>query len=197
MVSKAALIAETGAADDGTLEDLITRATAFVERQTGRYFGAPKTVSYVLRGQGDRDLWLPEPPTDPESDPSEVVARCYPGADGTTITRGADDGFEVRLQGTRAKLVRKGGCRWRLDYEYEAEVEIGYEEDEGPGDVRQLVLALCSVRLNTRGNEGLSAETLGDYALTKPAIHAFDDGDLRSIHGAQATIRAWRRSVYA
>ena len=169
MISVGVLCAEIEVEDDGTLPDLIRRATEFVERQTGRYFGEPEAETYYLVGLGDRNLWLPEKPVADEygeyDQPLMVFERAYPGADDLELDIGTD--YEVRVRGAESRLVRLGNQVWREGYEYEVTYTRGYAVDTGPGDVRQVVLDLCALKVGERGSEGIRSESIGsDYQYT-------------------------------
>ena len=69
----------------------------------------------------------------------------------------------------------------------------GYAIDAGPKDIEQLLIDLVSLRLNLQGTEGLASEAIGGYSYTRAAATDFEDGDLRRLPTALATINAWRR----
>jgi hypothetical protein len=182
-------------ADDQLLNELLGRALAFVEKQTGRYFGEEHAVEEYLTGDGKRNLWLAGlpliDPTD-EYDALLVVEQLHPGAAQTAIAEGAANGFEVRGGGRQYWLVRRGGYVWQRGYEYIVTYVEGYEIDGLPGDIEQLLIDLVSSRYSSIGAEGLRSETIGGYSYT-----AFSESDLSSIEGAQDTLAAWRRMVFA
>lgn len=184
---RAALKLTPTAIEAPVLAEFRDRAIAFVERQTTRYFGAPRTVTEYVEGNGARALTLAEAV---RAGTPTVEERGCPGAAATAVTT-----FALRREGTRSVLVRTDGW-WRLGWEYAVTYEQGYADDAGPGDIAALVIALVGQRLATRGKEGLASETIGGYAYTHPAIHAFEDGDLRAIPGAVRTLEAWRPLVF-
>jgi hypothetical protein len=175
------------------LADMIARAVAFIETQTNRDFSAPATVTQYLSGNGSRTLQLPGPLVQIDSDDGLglVIEREYPGATETILTS-----VDVRSGRKGHHLVRLDGV-WKAGYEYAVTYTTGYVEDQGPGDIEQLVIDLVGLRLAREGREGLSGETIGGYSYTVTPIHAYDDGDLKSLPGAMATIKAWRLLVIA
>lgn len=173
------------------LADLQARAVSFVERQTHRYFGEVAETQVVLRGNGTRHLQLPNAPTDPGY--IAVSEQKYQGASTTLL--GFPGDFAVRPLGTTAYLARAGGNVWQHGYEYVVTYDHGFPVDGGPRDIESLVIALVGRRLGEMGSDGLSSETIGGYSYTRPAIHAFEDGDLRSIPGAVRTLDYWRLTV--
>jgi hypothetical protein len=198
MISVDAFIAESGAEDDGTLEDMIQRATEFVQTMTRRYFGVPVPHTYRRIGHGSTNLYLPEPPTVMDADPLIVEERMWPGDDPTLIIRGDSAGadeFDVRPDATRAVFVRYGRTVWFTGYEYTTTYTRGYLVDMGPGDVRQLVYDLVKNKLDARtlGADDLKSETIDNYAYTR-----FGASDLDAIgKNAWAVIDAWKVLVYA
>lgn len=179
----------------GLLEDIRDRALAFIETQTGRYFGPPQTVTEWVTGGGGRYLQL--------SDRASVVTlteRAYPGATGASLVEVVDGAghWVTRENANTTFLIRSGdGSQWAAGYEYEVTYQRGYEVDQGPKDIEALLIALVGARLAIMESEGMSGESIGGYSYTKTPIHAYDDGDLRAIPGAVRTINAWRRLVVA
>lgn len=168
--------------DQSLVTGLEERAVSFLERQTGgRFFRAKATTSEIVDGQGTRDLWLSDPPT---QDPSEVLEVEEVGDTGTEIAAADDDGWERR----GAKLVRKGGCVWEAGYEYHVTYERGYTADQNepadltdaPKDLRQAVIDLVALKYRQRGMEGTERGGFGDYSFTV--------GDVAQIPGLQDTI---------
>jgi hypothetical protein len=175
------------------LGDLRDRAVAFVERQTGRYFGLPVEQVDILTGTGTRHLSLTELVVDGEA--VAVIEQEYAGADATGLE--PSTGFQVRHTGYSSVLTRVGGDRWALDREYLVTYTRGYVVDSGPGDIEQLIVALVGLRIAGMGADGIQTETIGGYSYSKYAIHAYEDGDMRSIPGAVRTIEAWKGPVFA
>ena len=188
---------------DTMLTALEARAVAFVEKQTGRYFGAVEAIEWELRGDGSEKLWLPESPVKTDGTAAAVadlvvVYRGWPGDDETTLTHSDDDGFLLRSSQRgrfpRWWLHRKGGELWWCGYEYDVTTKRGYATSGEPGDIRQLVLDLCALKWNLRDKAGLESETVGGYSYTRSD---FDENDLTAIVGALATIEAWRPGPFA
>lgn len=193
MISVGVLCAELDIEDDGTLPDLIRRATEFVQQQTGRYFGEPREETVYLEGTGKARLWLPDVPAHDEYgqylEPAVVYERRHPGDTPYDLELGVE--YEIRVRGVEAQLVRIDGYSWKREYEYEVTYTVGYEVDTGPGDVRQAVIDLCSLKLQQKGSEGIRSESLGqDYQYTY-----FASGDLDAVPAARAVIELWRRPV--
>ncbi len=188
---RAALALGSSSPDPDLLADVLRRAVAFVERQTHRHFGEPAETQVIIAGNGTRHLRLPDPPSDP--DYVSVTEQRYPG-DATTLL-GTPGDFVVRPVDTTAYLARAGGNVWEWGREYVVTFERGYQEDQGPADIEALLIELVGRRLATMGSDGLASETIGGYSYSRPAIHAFEDGDLRSIPGAVRTLDYWRLPV--
>jgi hypothetical protein len=182
-------------ADDPALHELSLNALAFVESQTRRYFGAVAEHEEILTGESSRRLWLSEAPVEPPADPDyptvaplvTVEERALPGAEPVAV-----EDFQLRRNGAEAYLVRTLGGVWLRDYEYTVTYWRGYDQLELPGDIRQLVLDLVSVKRSLRGQEALRSETVGGYSYTR-----FGTTDLDAVMGGWATIHAWRRPVFA
>jgi hypothetical protein len=187
--------------DDDTeaavLLELERNALAFVQTQARRYFGPPAPVTEYLAGTGSRSLWLsdvplePEEPADPEDDPTPrvlVLDLNHAAAAATPL-----EDFDLRVADERdAALVRHGALRWSPLREYAVTYQRGYREGEEPGDIRQLVLDLVSVKFALRGSEGLRSESMGGYSYTR-----IGETDMDAATGGWATIHAWRRPVFA
>jgi hypothetical protein len=170
------------------IADMIERATAFVQTQTGRYFGPIVTATDYLDGRGGRFLGLSQVAIPNENGELVLVEeRAYPGGTATVVLP-AD--YQVRNSDRLSTLVRLGGDVWTRGLEYAVTYERGYDVDGGPPDVSQLVIDLIALRLKFIGKEGMRSETIGGYSYTR-----FGEGDLDSIDGAKATINAWRRPV--
>lgn len=164
----------TASTDDGYLVDLEVQAVSFVERETGRYFGAVASVTEYLIGGGTDTLFLSEAPAAP---PTTVTERTYPGGDATTITAADADGYVLR--GTM-KLVRKGGGIWARGYEYEVTYDRGYAAEAEPGEIRMLVTDLVAYWYEER----VPVASLGSGAEPLP-LHA------------SKILASWRRRPWA
>jgi len=161
---------------------MIADAQAFLEQQTGRYFGLPASATQVLTGTGGFLLFLPDKL---QTGTPAVTERAYPGAAETAVT-----GFEVRQGKAGTTLARTDGSLWRQGYEYEVVYTRGYLVDSGPPDILRLALDLIALRLNQQDLEGLQSGSIGKFSFTR-----FSGNDLDSVPGAQSTIHAWRRPV--
>lgn len=195
MISVAKLQAAVPAAvgkDEALLQDMIARAQALIESVTRRYFGEPEHVTEILAGTGTYHLRL-QNYADMDSD-DDVSEWDRPG--GTEVVIPVED-IDLRAGANTTYLARLDGEVWRLDYEYHVPYTRGYVVDDGPPDVEGLILDLLAMKLNTLGKEGLASETIGGYSYTRPAIYAFDAGDLKQLPGAMAVIKAWQHRVFA
>lgn len=116
--------------EDDYLSTLEVNAVAWLEAQTGRYFGAADAahVEWVY-GTGTRSLWLADTPSAVNS----VAERSDPGVTSTAITNYQQRGRE---------LVREDGDLWMAGYEYEVDYDRGYAAGAEPADVRQAVIGL-------------------------------------------------------
>jgi hypothetical protein len=61
---------------DTRLAEMLDRARAIVESLTGRYFGPVAEVIEYIRGQGIRNLWLTDLPTEAD-DYAEILVSEY------------------------------------------------------------------------------------------------------------------------
>lgn len=204
MIDVEDLLAATGAEDTAanraTLEELERNALAWVQNQTGRYFGPPEQVTEYITGTGGRRIYLRDHPVLDiteyyyDADTEVLVAEAaYPGADLTEIE---ETGFQVRLSEREFALWRLGDAQlWTASpYEYAITYYRGYLPGEEPGDIRQLVLDLVLVRWKIRaeGMTGLRSETIGGYSYTR-----FGNDDVDAVSGGWSTIHSWRRPVVA
>lgn len=173
------------------LEKLEEAAVAFVETQTGRYFGPPEEYTEQLAGRGVGSLWLSSRPVAGDGPLVVLEERSYPGSDPQPLV--IDEDFGIVLHSDDAELVRFGGCLgWPRGYSYTATYRRGYAPGEEPADIRQLVIDLVAVRYSMAGREGLRSESVGGYSYTR-----FGDSDLDAVMGGSATIDIWRRPVVA
>jgi hypothetical protein len=197
-------IPEEDASEDAILTELERNAVAFVQTQTRRYFGPPAPHVEYIMGTGTRHLWIPDLPLEPEApepiDPPDpeapepeplprltVAEYTQPGAEPVEVLD-----FDLRLFDVEAVAVRHGGVFWDARREYAAGYLRGYYAGEEPGDIRQLVMDLVSIKRTLRGSEGLRSESMGGYSYTR-----FGETDLDAVMGGWATINAWRRLVFA
>jgi hypothetical protein len=186
-------IADSDSAYDGLLLSLEERAVAFVEAQTDRYFRAPVDVTEFHTGRGWPILTLS---AIANVAPTTVTERPYPGGTDTVITASADDGFVVRPGTRMTRLIRKNGLAWIDCYEYEITFKRGYTTGQEPGDIRQLVIDLVSLKFGLRDSAGggIQSESIGGYSYR---TGDFSRADLDAIPTAGETVRLWRGLVYA
>lgn len=182
-------VAEAAGIDPGVLGDMIARATAFVESQTRWYFGEPTEITEYLSGSGGRFLRLKQRIAD--EDYVTVTEAPHAGGTATAIDAGA---FAIRLDGQASALVRTDGACWIRGYEYAVAYQQGFDAEEIPDDIQQLVIDLIRSRLLNRDTDGLTGETFAGYSYSKTA---FSVQDLDKIMGAKETIAAWRRPILA
>lgn len=181
--------------DAAKVEELERGAVAYIETQTGRYFGPPDLVEEFVTGNGAGRLWLRDHVTTTyeEGDPPvvTVLERLYPGGDATALVQGTD--YELRQVDRESYLVRLDGNAWTGGSEFGVTYWRGYAEDEIPADIRDLVLALVRFRWADQlaGRMGLKSETIGGYSYTR-----FGSDDLEAVSGWD-TLRAWKRPVVA
>lgn len=187
--------------DDDVVLELERNAVAYVENQTGRYFGPPQETEEFIGGSAGRRIWLNEAPIEPAVNPDypdiipplAIVSEGTLGEDPASI-----EDFSVRVTGAigtpgrGGHLIRTGGASWDADYEYTVVYTRGYPAGEEPPAIRQLVLDLVSSRWQRMGKETLKSEESLGYSYSR-----FDGDDLAGIVGADSTINAWRRLVYA
>lgn len=190
----AALEIDDHATDAPLLAEWRDAAIAFIQTQTRRYFGPVETFTDILVGKGVRRLWLTHRPfVGVGAAATTVQEYAYAGGTATDIVEGASSGFAVRVSDRAGHLVRLGASGvWTRGREYVVTYSRGYVEDGLPKDIEQLVIDLVGLRWHSFGDEVMKSETIGGYSYTR-----FEDGDLDSIDGAELTLNAWRRAVFA
>lgn len=170
--------------DQPVVEALIGGAQAFLERQTGRYFGLPASVTEYLIGFGTVELFLTDRVA---SGTPTVIEQLSPTASPTAVTA-----FALRHGRAQTVLLRTDGLSWRASAEYAVTYQRGFDLETAPADLQQLAMDLIAVRLNATGAEGLQSGAIGNFSFT------LADPDLtKAIPGLGATISAWRRAVAA
>lgn len=176
MISIAELKAELGLMDttehDVRLADLEASAVAFVEQQSGVYFGPVASRIEHHDGTGGVALFLDRSPI---SGTVVVQRRTDAIATAEAVATG-----EYAVRGR--KLVMPGG--WGYS-EYEITFNEGYAPGAEPEDIRGAVREL--VKLAFKRN-GMKSETIGGYSYTL--------GDAEEL-GIQQTIEAHRPAVVA
>jgi hypothetical protein len=181
-------IPESDTSEDQILVGLERNALAFVQTQTRRYFGPPAPTTEYLIGLGTRHLWIPDTPlaAEPDVDPAVVIGEVEAGTDPVPVLD-----FDLRLFDVDAVAVRHGRIGWQRR-EYAVSYIRGYPAGEEPGDIRQLVIDLVSIKRTLRGMEALRSESVGGYSYAR-----FGESDIDAVMGGWATINAWRRVVLA
>ena len=180
-------------ADLDVIAELERGAVAFVQTQTGKYYGPREDYEDFRRGNGTCYLYLFHEAQDADLadaylDTDLIVwERPYAGGERTLVTD-----YDVRLQEGETVLVRHSNRLWTRGYEYVIGYTRGYAEGEEPADIRKVVLSLVRNAWNTADTGGLRSETLGGYSYTFGIedIHALDDTD-------QKTLTAKRRQIIA
>lgn len=181
--------------DADRLLEIEAGAVAFVETQTGRYFGPPELFEEFIYGKGGSRIYLRDHVTSDPDYPGDaaVVTLSERGVIGGNPTELHQDTDFVLRQGTREfVLLRTAGDAWPVNYENEAIYWRGYQAGEEPADIRELVIGLIQHRWDMVGKAGLRSETIGGYAWSR-----FEGSDLDAVPGARDTIEAWRRPAVA
>lgn len=148
---------------DDQIQELMVRAQAIIERETGWYFGPPRETEEVLDGTGTAKLFLRQPPVDP----SELRMYARPAA--------TDEWTEI--QTTLYELEGRGvyvPTRWLKGLRnFRATYREGFTDP--PGDVAQLFLDLVTAKWKGRGDRtDLVSETIGDYSYTRADLEQQD-----------------------
>lgn len=160
--------------DDALLDSLESRVRAWIEEQTGRYFGATRSFTEVLDG----------PRNDPWGETDQVLfLQEPPGSDTLKIeTRAAmDDTYDVLTDETASptvgtdKVERDGRQLWRTDGNtwpsgkrvIRVSYDYGFDSDGAqPGDVKQAVIGLVGALYRTREASGIESMSLGDASIS-------------------------------
>lgn len=177
-------IAAAASLSPEAIDRLVGDVQAFLERQTGRYFGPVASHTEHCMGLGGYRLYL----TDRVATGTPVVLeRLSPAAAGTPIAA-----FVVLSQDhdPGSTLVRVDGQPWRAGAWYEVTYQRGYPRDAAPADVLRAALDLIAMRLNQEGLEGLESGAIGAFSFAL----ADADGGPPTV---QETVARWRRAVFA
>lgn len=175
------------------LTDLEARAVALVLSETERHFDVAAALTEYRTADGSAKLRLNENATAITS----VHERLNPGDTWVEIVEGDSDGFEIRAPRAgdvsgRAILLRKDGLRWRFGFEYRTIYSFGYTAGSEPGQIRQAVLDLVSLKYHQRGREGLLSYRAGDESWVQ-----FSADDVLGVPGLKRTLALWRGRTYA
>lgn len=166
------------------LNDLETRAVAFIERQANRHFGASQTFVETFTGLDSSVIWLNESP----ASITQVRTRAWVGDTWVIVATGDDDGWELRGR----RLMRKSPFVWTTGYEIEVTYDFGYTAGQEPSDIRQLVFDLVKLKWDLRTDAaGVAAEKVGPHSITY-AQGTFT-GELAQIPWVADTLDSWRR----
>lgn len=178
-----ALLDEGGTDHDSFLTLQEAAAVEFVQRYTGRYFGASEQAEQIVPGVGTNTLWL----ADDAAAVASVHESIYPGAAESEILAGDVDGFVIRGR----RLVRKGGSVWRRGHEYRVIYTRGYAAGNEPADIRGAVLELVRYRYGQRkaGADGMKSESIGGYSYTLADAKEALSGNA----GVMDVLGHWRR----
>lgn len=177
-------ISSSATADDALLVELEARAVETIEHATGRYFGPVTGREFIGPGDDSNELHLPERALRIVS----VHERSCPGEAWTKLDV---DEYELR----DFRLFRTNGSSWLSDLEYRVLFDFGYEENEEPGDVRQLIADLVRLRFERRKlNPALQSERRGEQSYTI-RIPTGGEDELELIPGARQTVRRWKLPV--
>jgi hypothetical protein len=163
-------------ADEPILEKMELAAVAFVERETGRYFGEPAPIAEVFSGAYAGPLYLSESPA---ADPA-LVLEYFDGTSWSTV-----DSSSYTIDGSA--IWPAASTLWIYGHRnYRATYTRGYVAGEEPADIRQAVMDLVATKWKGRGQEGMQSETIGGYQYTRS--DAFE-----VVPGLSDTLRNWRR----
>lgn len=173
----------TGSGSDAALTEAEARAAAFVERQTGRRFGAAQERTEYVDGPGCDTIWLAGRIAGLPAATVEVAERIRRfGPEWTLLD---EDAFEARERA----IVRVDGQAFLRGAEYRIVYPDGFAAV--PGDVQELVIELVT-GMNDRasGASGIQSETIGDYSYSLAADALASAGALSA--NGRATIDRYR-----
>jgi hypothetical protein len=166
-------IPESDTSQDASLEQLIVRATAWVQEQTHRRFDTPETHVDVVRGRNTRELFLSG-----HVDPA-VVELESAGELGVIHVRertlgDGKDGWSDLVEDEdyeRREDVLYGirGFWWSRSSEYEVTFLDGWVS--APDDIKALITELASGQYGADaaaadGTAGITSEKLGDFSYS-------------------------------
>lgn len=145
--------------DDAYLADLEAAAVAFVERETGRYFGSVGARTEYVTGLGTDTMWLRESPilsTPIVAGDMTVLERADPGDPGTAIVVATD--FVVR----GSRLVRIDDV-WTRGYEYQVTYNAGNAAGAVGEEIQNAVRSLVALWYTHRTQS--EERTAGEQAI--------------------------------
>lgn len=165
-------------ADDAALVVMIGGATAYLGHALNRYLGPPLVRVELKDGLGTDTVYLDHPITAAPETELSVEKRAGPFS--TWVAVAAEDVVQEGQRVIGRSAWPEGRGTVRVIY------EAGYQAEEGPAELRQLVLELVALRWREQGEESPKlAETLGDYSYTNGAVQALATWE--------ATVAGWRR----
>jgi len=156
---------------DSQIGYLIAAATATLGRELGRYLGPVETTQELRKGPGPLILLSGDPVGSPTDDPAGGVSlveqrlRVTDAWETVPETDYAVDGRALR------HATAWPGCPASVRVTYRR----GYEPDQGPLELVDLVRQMVASTWRTRGAEGMKSETIGDYSYTRGDLEAHAD----------------------
>jgi hypothetical protein len=161
----------------GDINRMIEAATATLGQELGRFLDAPTEIEERHNG-GYPFVLLYDDPVIDENAVLLVETRTGPVEPWEAV-----DAEDYVVEGRRVvhrTCWPRGLSSVRVTY------TRGYELNEGPAQLRDIVLELVLAKIRNKGREGLTSETIGDYSYTKADLTQLD---------AWPTIAArWRRN---
>lgn len=155
-------------------------AVAFIEGETGHYFGEETSFTQVVDGPGIEVLWLDYLPTTFTS----IEYRTAADLSDWTAYVSADyeqDGRRVHRLGA---VWPRGRRNLRVKY------DAGYTLGEEPAEIRQAVLSLVNNKWKAKAVGPFKAEKIGDYSYTIAEASQVDE---QSGLSAMDLIAKWRK----
>ena len=182
---------------DANLLALEAEIASFIERQTGRSFGAVASVDEVLDGTGREVLYLAEVPA------VGTLVLSYRAGIGSPWVALPSTAFEVDGRRVFAGSAGAGdfliagsedGSHWRTGSRiYRAQYTAGYATGSAPADVKLAAKTLLSSIWTRRGSEGVSSESDG---LTSTSYGGTSvEAAFAAVPTVQKTLNAWRRPL--
>lgn len=175
--------------DATLLRALEARAVAFLEAQTGRYFGTPAATVEILDGWGDEVLFLQEKVDESQAVTVEVnngTSWVAEDAADYSIASPHKASARGRIYLTNGDVFPEGVRNVRVSYSrgYAPANDPDDGELDGPGDIVQATLDLVALKYRQRGEEGHSSAGIGGFSYSL--------ADLDSIPGLRETLDEWR-----
>lgn len=160
---------------DTILTNLETRAVAFLENQTDRYFGAPLEFTEILDGNDRDELWLREEPN---------VIRSVAYRDSLNNAWIEYD-VQADYEQDGRRLLRLDDTWPRGRRNLKVVYVAGYSAGNEPDDIKQALFDLIALKFRGRGTESFKSQELGDYKYTK--------ADMQQMPGLTDTLAKYRR----